>query len=460
MTDWTTQPQLHSYNPSDSPDGPAFASPLGTASWGQDGFSHDPGFLASQEELRCMLFTIAHSAAPTRVPSPEGRPDASVQSRERGRALMRPVLSNARRIEYLKNYVGQVAPWLDMFDSQCAFRVQLPALARTFPALLNAILAISARQMERREGIQDSFDSIELYQEAIRLLSPLLQVRDPKVVAACVLLCCLEMMSARAQDWRRHLEGCAALFDAFGMHGFSGGLLQALFWCYARMGKDCPGENQKTTLTIRPRSPGCHEDDASRLFQAARSPDMHANYAVYLCAKACELVSDRTQCIELGSKNGCTGEVFNRRWIQLWDDLQQWVDKRPPELLPVYTAPNKPFPHILFIHWAAISSNQLYHTASILLLNLMPKSVKLQPAPTVSPLWHARRICGISLANSHHGCLNNAIQPLWIAGRLFSHVSEHTIIVDIIRNIEADTGWGACWRIRDLELAWGYQVSR
>lgn len=126
---------------------------------------------------------------------------------------------------------------LDMFDSQCTFRVQIPALARTFPALLHAVLAISARQMERKEGIQDSFDSIELYQEAIRLLSPLLQVSDPKVVAACVLLCCLEMMSARAQDWRRHLEGCTALFDAFGIHGFSSGLLQAIFWCYVRMGE-------------------------------------------------------------------------------------------------------------------------------------------------------------------------------------------------------------------------------
>jgi hypothetical protein len=123
-----------------------------------------------------------------------------------------------------------------MFDSQCTFRVQIPALARTFPALLNAILAISARQMERKKGIQDSFDSIELYQEAIRLLSPLLQNPDPKVVAACVLLCCLEMMSARAQDWRRHLEGCTALFDAFGINGFSSGLLQAIFWCYVRMG--------------------------------------------------------------------------------------------------------------------------------------------------------------------------------------------------------------------------------
>ena len=127
-----------------------------------------------------------------------------------------------------------------MFDTQCIFRIQIPALASNFPALLYAVLAISARQMERKEGIQDSFESLELYQEAIWILSPLLQVRDPKVIAACVLLCCLEMMSARAQDWRRHLEGCAALFDAFGIHGFSDGLLQAVFWCYARMGMEEP----------------------------------------------------------------------------------------------------------------------------------------------------------------------------------------------------------------------------
>ncbi|KAJ6043293.1 uncharacterized protein N7446_001489 [Penicillium canescens] len=463
MTDWPNPTLSHSYTPSDSTDAPAFASPLGAASWGHDGFTHDPGFLASQEELRCMLFNIAHSAAPTRAPSPDTHAQDAVQIRDSDRAA-RPVLSNPRRIEYLKNYVGQVAPWLDMFDSQCTFRVQIPALARSFPALLNALLAISARQMERKEGIQDSFDSLELYQEAIRLLSPLLQMRDPKVVAACVLLCCLEMMSARAQDWHRHLEGCAALFDSFEINGFSSGILQAVFWCYARM--DVCGalisDGTQSTL-LRPSkwlAPGCHIDDAAQLFQAAKSPDMHANYAVYLCAKSCELVADRTQYVELGVKNDCTGEAFNRRWLRLWDDLQNWMENRPPELLPVHTTTTKPFPHVLFMQWAAISSNQLYHTSCILLLNMMPKRIKLQPAPAISALWHARRICGISLANPHQGCLNNAIQPLWIAGRLFSHVSEHVIIIDLIRHIEAETGWGACWRIRDLELAWGYQVPR
>lgn len=98
------------YTPSDTTE-QAFASPL--ASW-TDGFSHDPGFLASQEELRCMLFTIAQSAAPTRAASPadvEHSRDVEEPSR-RERAAMRPALSNSRRIEYLKNYVGQVAPWV------------------------------------------------------------------------------------------------------------------------------------------------------------------------------------------------------------------------------------------------------------------------------------------------------------------------------------------------------------
>lgn len=97
---------LHPYTPSDSTDPAAFPSPLGAASWGHDGFSHDPGFLASQEELRCMLFNIAQSAAPTRAPSPESHILREFE------IPARPVLSNPRRVEYLKNYVGQVAPWV------------------------------------------------------------------------------------------------------------------------------------------------------------------------------------------------------------------------------------------------------------------------------------------------------------------------------------------------------------
>ncbi|EEA23489.1 hypothetical protein TMatcc_002361 [Talaromyces marneffei ATCC 18224] len=484
-----------------------FHSPLSSSNsrYYQDGFSHNPGYIASQEELRSMLIMTAQSAAPSRRGSPlngeEIEPEtirlqagSGVDSRWGARAFSQgneeirhyhqrstdlSVLGsvqgkaegqtmsgwNRRRIQYLKNYVAEVAPWLDMFDSQATFGIQLPNLARNFPGLLYAILAISARQMERKEGIPDSFESLELYQEAIRLLSPLLQDRDPKVIGACVVLCCLEMMSARAQDWRRHLEGCAALFDAFSINGFSQGLLQAIFWCYARMdlcGALMSDGTQGTLLQPSKWLPAnTREEDVTRMFRDAKSPDMYANYAVYLCAKACEIVSLRTKFLELGEDNGCTGEIYHQRWLKLWEELQNWLAYRPRELLPVQTVNSKPFPHILFVHWAAISSNQLYHTACVLMLNMKPKGLKLRANPEVTtPLWHARRICGISVTNPHAGCLNNAIQPLWIAGRLFSHQSEHAQIISLIRSIEAATGWGACWRIRDLEIAWGYKAHR
>lgn len=186
---------------------------------------------------------------------------------------------------------------------------------------------------------------------------------------------------------------------------------------------------------------------------------MYANYAVYLCAKVCELVANRTKYTELGEDNGCSLEVFTECWQYLYDDLQNWIVDRPAELLPVETLNTRPFPRVLYVHWAAISSNQLYHTASIILLETMPKSLESSLESGGSTLRHAMLICGISLTNPHQGCLNNALQPLWIAGRLLTHRAEHALIVNLIREIENSTGWATCWRIPDLESAWGYKIK-
>ncbi|GKT41175.1 uncharacterized protein ColSpa_01356 [Colletotrichum spaethianum] len=433
------------------------ASTSPAESWRLDEFVTDPGYLAYQEELRCLIFNTAQTAAPTREGTPEAAdggfaaggfaaPGTILGDEGAARRQAGQILGTGRRLEYLKNYVGEVAPWLDMFDSDRAFGIQVPVLARNSPALLYAVLALSARQMERKEGKQTSFDSLELYQEAIRLLTPLLQSRDQKIIPICTILCCLEMMSASAQDWRKHLEGCAALFDSFYVHGFSGGLLQAVFWCYARM--DLCGalisDGTESTLLTPPKwlPSGASHNEAYELFHQSRTPDMHANYAVYLCAKVCELVADRTRYFELGDADGCNPDELTERWIRLWEDLQAWARDRPPELLPVQSIQSSPFPQILFLHWAAISSNQLYHTACTLLLGSMPKPLNLKLGATGSAIWHAKCICGISLANPHQGCLNNAIQPLWVAGRLLSHKSEHALLVRLIRSIEAVTGWG------------------
>ncbi|KAF2807373.1 NAD(P)-binding protein [Mytilinidion resinicola] len=44
-----------------------------------------------------------------------------------------------------------------------------------------------------------------------------------------------------------------------------------------------------------------------------------------------------------------------------------------------------------------------------------------------------------------------AIQPLWIAGQVMSHPSEHKAILEVYERIEHETGWGTKWRMDDLK---------
>jgi hypothetical protein len=220
---------------------------------------------------------------------------------------------------------------------------------------------------------------------------------------------------------------------------------------------------ESVVLPLRNWLPVGHgHETAAALFNSAGIPDMWANYAVYLASRVCHLMWRQATSTRV-SEGGQDDEPFIHRWHNLWLELQDWSNGRPPELLPLdFSDPaddsqNEPFPFILYAAPCAISSNQLYHTACLLMLDMRPPAITVQQLGQLgSKLWHARRICGISATNEHHGCLNNAIQPLWVAGKLLSHPVEHKAVADLIASIEAKTGWGAKWRIADLKETWGY----
>lgn len=443
-----------------------------------DEYAANPRFIELQEELRSVLFTGVASLAPSRCGSlaPSEPPNVSAAaSATHNLDLTRVSIPTKKLIVYLKNWITDCAPYLDKFDEARSFGVRALVIAQGSPALLYGILAFSARQIERKVGLEKSHDSLELYQESIRLLTPLLQAKDPNVLITVCILACLELMSASPRDWRRHVEGCATLFESFNVNGLSGGLLQAVFWCYARMdliGAIMSNGTESTVLPIEkwttaiPRSRETREYEAEMVkdmfLQKSRvGPDMHANWAVYLCAKTCDLACRRTRYLELNEVDESDTRSFSEQWARLWDELHFWTTKRPPAMLPIKTTGTggqQLFPEIFFAHWAAISGNQMYHTACILMLEIKPADKLLQPSmPQRSAVWHARRVCGISLTNPHSGCLINAIQPLYIAGKLLSHRSEHLIVARLIKTIEKTTGWGAVWRLKDLERAWGYE---
>ncbi|KAG5948662.1 hypothetical protein E4U53_006211 [Claviceps sorghi] len=541
-----------------------FFSPGSTST--ADEYAANPRFIELQEELRYVLFAgvSGHDAGPAQVskktvtptPTPavpddsaprhDGRDGRDGHDDERREAWslkssldsagIRISIPKIKLVRYLQNWIVECAPFLDKFDDHGHFGIHVPILAEQSPPLLYAVLAFSARQIERKALLDKCYDSLELYQESIRLLGPSLQARDANTLVTACILAVLELMSGSSRNWRRHIEGCATLFDFFAVTGFSGGLLQAVFWCYARMelcGAIIAAGAESTVLPLskwlpRPPPPALdgsasgwqgraglspspspspsppppprhehehehehghgHDMDAfarRTFYQHGRdNTGMHANWAVYLCAKACDLIYRRTRTLELHERDASDPRPFAEQWESLWQDLQLWLESRPCSMLPTTstrastrtratataTTPtatdddhpaDQPhvFPSIFFPTLPAISSNQLYHTACILMLEARPPAAAALrlAAPHSSPIWHARRVCGISYTNPHKASLINAIQPLYVAGRLLTHPSEQLQVARLFAIIDATTGWGALWRLRDLEAAWGYR---
>ena len=433
--------------------------------------SLDPRLHNLHEELRSVLFDGLSNLSPSRPPAEVSASEASRRLELSSATVKVP---HARLVRYLQNWITECAPQLDKFDEEQHFQIEVPLVAQRSPALLYAILAFSSRQMERRGLMQGLHDSLELYQESIRLLAPALQAKDSVTLVTACVLAVFELMSSETGNWRRHVEGCASLFEVFDVNGFSGGLLQAVFWCYARM-ELCGSftSDGAETMVLAPDKwvPKMDRflvmpEEAERLVRSLfheksrDSHDMHANWSIYLCAKVCDLRYRRTQYLELGRTHGNDDRPFAKQWHQLWEDLQFWSDERPATMRAttlIEEDDGLAFPTIVFPHWAAISSNQVYHAACISMLGMQPPESRLD-SQSLS-LWHARQVCGISCANPHPGSMVNSIQPLFTAGRLMSHACERQKIAQLLQSIERETGWAALWRLRDLEAEWGYDSN-
>jgi hypothetical protein len=466
----------------------AHLSPETMSSVRDNGFDHDtyhnnPRYQDLSAELRNILLATAQSACPSRASTPNFAKDVPLPLTTASAYHKRPQL-DVRRIgppamdcaRYLRNWLTECAPWLDMFDRRRVFGSQVTTLAQTSAAVLYAMLALSARQEAQQKLSQKaSEDSFALYAKAVESLSAAFNTRDRCTPVAACILCVLEMMSANPRNWRHHLEGCAALFEASGIHGLSGGLEGAVFWCFARMDLCSAIIDSGVASTVIPiekwaivSNISTNNDDfdkemhSSKVAAAFRarmdsSNDMRANHAVYLCARVCDLLAKRTRYTELGKDNGYDIHRFVIEWNKLWVEVEQWMNDLPEEFLPLATVVDEQgFPHKFFSQYAAISSSQLYHTACILLLEARDPGIAGFVADgSNNAMWHAKQVVGISLANEHKGCLNNAIQPLYIAGKMFTHGAEHVTVVQLLHKIERESGWHAKWRIKDLKTAWG-----
>ena len=154
--------------------------------------------------LRHHVFNIARSQEPSRQPSPSRELDGVrvVDGAQLGPVQAAQIHSSQDDLieaealldadqEYLlwKNWVTEIADWLDKFDRDRHFGRKLPIMAKTCPHLRFSMLALSARQLERKDKSIPASVTLSLYSAAVRLLLPQLHHRDASVLASCVVIC-------------------------------------------------------------------------------------------------------------------------------------------------------------------------------------------------------------------------------------------------------------------------------
>jgi hypothetical protein len=156
------------------------------------------------------------------------------------------------------------------------------------------------------------------------------------------------------------------------------------------------------------------------------------------------------------------------KWKELVNELRIWHTNRPLGLQALLEVddPESTFPTVVFTSGAGISSNALYHTAMLLLLSDEQVDAQYSSAetntPEMSPLWHARRVCGIGINSEpgHMHCWDPVfIAAFSLAARRITHPSQRDTIITCLYHVKA-TGWHIDSLVDKLHSDWDSGLDR
>jgi len=206
---------------------------------------------------------------------------------------------------------------------------------------------------------------------------------------------------------------------------------------------------QPLSLLLRmPLDFGQRSELAARVFH-------YTAQALVLCGRVVNLIHGGVE-----STTGHSDGLLSQ-WSTLVEELGSWYGNRPEEFKPMVEVDGESdaFPTVLFTTGAALLSNQLYHTAMLLLLSNRPRTFKVgnyKASTSMSSLWHARRICGISLANDCRGSWDPSLLASFVtAARRMTHSTQHQLVLSRLREVGRITGWNINHYWTSLREEWG-----
>ncbi|KAI1632497.1 hypothetical protein F4809DRAFT_86160 [Biscogniauxia mediterranea] len=347
-------------------------------------------------------------------------------------------LSEERVLQLMQCYRYDVAPWLDMCDLGQGFGIYVPCLAQRSRALLCTILSLAAASQER--GLGTGAEELAAEDGHDGSATPVFDAADveSQIRFLCRVLIRARKYVVRLPDGRgpglpslleglppfRHMPVVCSL----GLH-----LLLRLELAAALVEEKAlpvsASHLDEPTTTLWHKTP------------LARDVFVEAHEPLAFCIRALEFCFGDGGC-SLDSPVNVVGV-----WTSLVDDLNAWYVRRRQEFQSIIELDHAEdgIPVVFFTSGAAIFANQLYHTAMLLLLQHKPRTAPLptwQRSSTLSFLWHARRICGISLNNDRRECWDpSLVASLFMASKRMSHVTQHHALLEGFDRIGVITSW-------------------
>lgn len=168
------------------------------------------------------------------------------------------------------------------------------------------------------------------------------------------------------------------------------------------------------------------------------------------------------------------------RWRELRKQLEDWYNNLPFTFQPYATmsiynddeqqhpAERPKFSKIFFSVPMCAAALQLYHFAQILLLLNHPvdesdarnlaRRMRMFRNVSEESEHHSRQICGIALGRPPAAVSRQMVHPLYLAGLCFEEHEDRLVVLDLLENIEKETGCSTAQRVRDLRDQWGWNV--
>lgn len=225
-----------------------------------------------------------------------------------------PQQLDIERVTLLREFQTGVGSWVGVFDDQFQIERFLPKLALKSGLLLNAICAVTAKQMSgTSDGQVWSSAAVHYYGEALRHLIQTLGTPGyvpEQALVGTMLLSSYELLDSPGLDHWRHVCGALTLIRKHGCKASSTGLRKAAFWVYAR---------QDVSMALAHERPAMLPPDEweANWVENEHSEEMLGNKMIWITAKVIGQVFAHT----LESSSQAIWRNTLKKELDLWYSL-------------------------------------------------------------------------------------------------------------------------------------------